>query len=83
MYQCACPAQVCRTLLELRELFDYQAQCIERTATDRAVHEAIVASTTLAHREYEACLDRVLDLEGWDRATLTMPEALRKKQLKS
>ena len=27
VYQCACPAQVCRTILELRELYEYQRNC--------------------------------------------------------
>lgn len=26
----------------------------------------------------EDCLDQVLEIEGWDRATLKMPEGLRK-----
>ena len=83
VYQCACPAQVCRTILELRELYDYQKQCLERTLVDRQVHEAIAASTEIAHREYEACLERVLGLEGWDPVTLEMPATLRKQPLKT
>lgn len=82
VYQCACPAQVCRTLIGLRELHDYQLNCGNRTDTDRKVHEAIAASTAVAHAGMEQCLQQILELEGWDMATLTMPQALRKLQEK-
>lgn len=82
IYQCACPAQVCRTLIGLRELFDYQLNCGNRTETDRKVHEAIGLSTAVAHAEMEQCLRRILELEAWDMETLTMPTDLRKLQEK-
>ena len=28
------------------------------------------------------CLDRVIELEKWDRATLVMPEGLRNRQMR-
>jgi hypothetical protein len=83
VYQCACPAQVATTLLELRDLFDYQAKCGEDDETNREVHQAIAAATVDAHARMERCLDEVLELEGWDRATLTMPAQLRKRPTKS
>lgn len=76
-YQCACPAQVCRTIFELRELYEYQRDCADATDTDREVHGAIAAATAAAHAVMEDCLARVLALEGWDLATLVMPQALR------
>ncbi|QJW84015.1 hypothetical protein HK414_08995 [Ramlibacter terrae] len=79
IYQCACPAQVCRAVFELRELFDYQRQCANDTDNDRRVHEAIAAATEQAHATMEACLAQVLEIEGWDPQTLTLPAALRKK----
>lgn len=82
VYQCACPAQVCNALIELRELHDYQVRCMERSDVDRQVHEAIAAATVKAHDEMEACLKQVLELEGWDPSTLTMPTHLRKKPAK-
>ena len=78
IYQCACPAQVCRAIFELRDLYDYQLDCINDTATDREVHETIAAATERAHAEMEECLARVLEIEGWDPQTLTLPEGLRK-----
>lgn len=83
VYQCACPAQVCQTLLELRELYDYQMQCIETTASDRAVHETIAAAAREAHAAMEACLARLLEIEGWDPATLEMPDNLKKRPAKA
>lgn len=83
MYQCACPAQVSRTIFELRELYDYQTQCANDTANDRLVHETIAAATEQAHVLMEQCLIRVLEIEGWDPSTLTMPESLRKKVAKN
>lgn len=82
VYQCACPAQVCRTLIGLRELHDYQMNCLDRTETDRKVHEAIAASAEAGHREMENCLQHILKLEEWEMSTLTMPLALRKLQEK-
>lgn len=82
VYQCACPAQVCRTLIGLRELHDYQMNCLDRTETDRKVHESIAASAEAGHREMENCLQHILKLEEWEMSTLTMPLALRKLQEK-
>jgi hypothetical protein len=83
VYQCACPAQVATTLLELRDLYDYQVKCRDDDDANRRVHEAIAAATEEAHARMERCLDHVLEIEGWERATLTMPEALRKRATKS
>ena len=83
VYQCACPAQVATTLLELRDLYDYQSKCISDSDTNRAVHSAIAAATEEVHARMEQCLDEVLGLEGWDRVTLDMPAQLRKKPTKS
>ena len=82
VYQCACPAQVCRTLFELRELYEYQKNCGNDTGNDQAVHGAIAAATQRAHAVMEDCLAQVLELEGWDLQTLTMPQALRLKMAK-
>jgi hypothetical protein len=79
LYQCACPAQVCRAIFELRELYEYQKNCGNAAEQDRQVHERIALATERAHAEMEACLERVLEIEGWDRATLEMPQRLRKK----
>ncbi len=82
VYQCACPAQVCRTILGLKELYDYQMACIDRTETDRAVHQAIAFSAADAHAIMERCLKQILKIEGWDMDSLKMPEELRKLQEK-
>jgi hypothetical protein len=79
IYQCACPAQVCRALFELRDLYDYQRQCANDGDNDRRVHESIAAATAQAHATMEACLGEVLEIEGWDPVTLTLPAGLRKK----
>lgn len=83
VYQCACPAQVATTLLELRDLHDYQLMCRKTNEADPRVHDAIAAATEEVHARMEACLDEVLGLEGWDRETLAMPAGLRKKPTKS
>ena len=82
VYQCACPAQVCRAIFELRDLYDYQRNCINETDNDRQVHELIAAATERAHEGMEACLAQVLEIEGWDLQTLDLPERLRRKALK-
>lgn len=79
IYMCACPAQVCQQLLSLVALYEYQEQCGERQG-NQAVHDSIAASTAIAYAELENCLDRILEIEGWDRATLKMPPGLRKLQ---
>ncbi len=84
MFQCACAAQLATTLLELRDLFDYEEKCREGAdESGRRVHDAIARAAREAHERMEQCLDEVLRLEGWDMATLTMPEGLRKKPVKS
>lgn len=82
VYQCACPAQVCSTIFELRELFDYQQNCANDTINDIKVHNTIAAAAEKAHKIMEECLKDVLAIEGWDMTTLDMPETLRKKPVK-
>ncbi|HQT30423.1 MAG TPA: hypothetical protein PLE48_00885 [Thiobacillus sp.] len=77
IYMCACPAQVANQLLSLRELYSYQQTCINDGPLNIQVHARIAEATRKAHAVLEQCLDKILDLEGWDRTTLTMPESLR------
>lgn len=83
IYQCACPAQVATTLLELRDLYDYQMKCLDGTDVDRRVHEAIARATQETHARMERCLQEVLAIEGWDHETLAIPPGLKKKPTKS
>ena len=80
IYMCACPAQVAEALSHLRQLYDYQRNCMQGGSLMLGVHDRIVLATELAHREMEECLDDVLNMEQWDRTTLTMPAGLRKKR---
>jgi hypothetical protein len=77
VYMCACPAQVAGQLLQLRKLFTYQQSCINKGALMADVHLRISESSRKAHAELEQCLNDVLQMEGWDRHTLTMPSGLR------
>ncbi len=79
IYACACPAQVCKAIFQQRSLFIYQAKCLNNTATDVAVHQAIVDAVHRTHAELEECLKQVLELEGWDLETLSMPATLMKR----
>ncbi len=83
VYQCACPAQVCTTLLGLRDLYDYQLKCMEQSGGDRRVHDAIALAAAETHAILESCLEEVLKLEDWDMDSLTMPEGLRKRPSKA
>jgi len=80
IYMCACPGQVAVQLRSLRELFRYQGNCEIEPGNVPAVHQAIAAATAEAYALMEDCLDQVLELEGWDRMTLQMPEGLRRKR---
>ncbi|HWT29171.1 MAG TPA: hypothetical protein VN084_06630 [Methylophilaceae bacterium] len=83
VYQCACPAQVCRTIFELRELYEYQMNCANDTINDQLVHNTIAAAAEQAHALMEECLKQILEIEGWDPENLVMPDALRKKPAKT
>ena len=83
IYQCACPAQVCKAIFELRDLHRYQMDCLNNSDNDFKVHSAIAQAAEQSHALMEACLTRVLELEGWDAASLDMPEPLRAKIRKS
>ena len=76
IYMCACPAQVCREILNLRKLYQYQLDCVAN-AGDPHVHTLIAVQTTVAHRALEECLADIIDHEGWDPETLAMPVHLR------
>ncbi len=82
LYQCACPAQVCKAIFELRELYDYQINCSNDPVNDGNVHRAIAEATDKSHEIMEDCLRTILQIEGWDISTFTMPEALKKKPAK-
>ncbi len=78
IYQCSCPAQVAKHLIEMRSLYKYQQNCLNQTPTDVAVHQRIADDAVRAHAALEECLEAVLMLEQWDRVTLKMPDALQK-----
>ncbi|MCK7490431.1 MAG: hypothetical protein MZW92_00430 [Comamonadaceae bacterium] len=40
----------------------------------------IAESTQQAHALLEDCMEKVLEIEGWDRETLRMPEGMRRKR---
>ena len=77
IYVCACPAQVAEQIRQLRRVIRYQQNCDLQFDTDSIVHKTIAKAGLQAMKIMEDCLDEVLDLEGWDRATMTMPEGLR------
>jgi len=78
IYQCACPAQVAKQLIGLRDLYSYQQNCLNQTDTDVAVHKTIAADAERAQAVLEECLQAVLELEKWDMQTLQMPASLQK-----
>jgi len=82
IYMCACPAQVADSLRQLRALLKYQQGCSSDPANDHNVHAAIAESTIQSHQIMQDCLDRVIALENWDRATLKMPDGLRQRQMR-
>lgn len=78
IFQCACPAQVAKHLIEMRSLYSYQQNCLNQTQTDEAVHQRIADDAVRAHAVLEECLEAVLLLEKWDMVTLEMPASLQK-----
>jgi hypothetical protein len=81
VYMCACPAQVAESVRKLRELYRYQLRCIANPENDNLVHDQIARSTTEAHSIMQGCLDKIVEIEAWDRNTLEMPVGLRQRQL--
>ena len=79
IYQCACPAQVASIMRELRRVESYQLRCLNLSGTDELVHQRISEDVRRAHEVMESCLSTVLEMEGWDIKTLTMPEDLKKQ----
>jgi hypothetical protein len=85
IYMCACPAQVAQVaqaIRSLRELYRYQLQCVEKPDSDPSVHALIAQTTIQSHALMEDCMEKIIEMEHWDRATLQMPEGLRRRQLK-
>jgi len=80
IYQCACPAQICKAIGQMRELHKYQQECLIDQRADHAVHERISRAAEKAHAELEQCLHDVLALEGWNPTTLEMPTDLPKRR---
>jgi hypothetical protein len=82
IYQCACPAQVARLMLALREVHRYEAGCLQRQDAYLAqTHRLIAEATEKAHAIMEQCLQEVMQIEGWQREGLIMPDTLREHQL--
>ncbi len=80
IYMCACPAQVADTLRKVRALYLYQLNCLKAASNDSTVHTTIAQSAIATHAELEACMEKILDIEKWDRVKLEMPPHLRKRQ---
>lgn len=79
IYQCACPAQVTKLVIELVQLYDYQQGCLDSTSTDSDVHRRIAGSVRTMLPIAEECLAEILTLEGWNMQTLQMPARLQKE----
>ncbi len=82
IYQCACPAQVCKAIFELRELYDYQINCASDSKNNALVHKTIAAAAEASHEIMEECLKQILDIEGWNQANFVMPESLKQNSFK-
>ena len=82
LHQCACPSQLCKVILGLRELIRYEQECLDRTPSDAKVHHCIATAAEQCEAIMNDCLDRVLDLEGWDKKNLVMPQNLQEAQLR-
>lgn len=80
IYMCACPGQVAVELRNLRSLYRYQNSCEQDPANDNNVHRLIADATLRAHALMEECMDKVLEIEGWDRETLRMPDGMRRRR---
>lgn len=83
IYMCACPAQLAETIRTVRRLYRHQLGCIAGPDNDGRVHRAIAEVAIATHAQLQDCMDDILRIEQWDRATLRMPEHLRVKQLKA
>ena len=79
IYECACPAQLASQIRETRTLLKFQRECLLKDDNLPEAHNAIITALEKSEAILEACLDEVLDLEGWDRKTLKMPDDLRKR----
>ena len=80
IYMCSCPAQVAEQILHLRALVRYEEDCDRQVNADSVVHKTIAKASMQALQLLEDCLDEVLEIEGWDRTTMTMPEGLRQRR---
>ena len=80
IYMCACPAQLAAQMMELRTLHQYQMNCMSEMPDMADSHRTIADAVFRAHALFEEALDRVLDIEGWDKTSLKMPDGLRKKR---
>jgi hypothetical protein len=78
IYMCACPAQVAKGILDMRQLYMYQQNCLSSGPLNTEVHELIAKTVKQNHQSMEQILDRILTIEKWDRKTLEMPDGLRK-----
>jgi hypothetical protein len=78
IYMCACPGQVAKQVMDLRQVIRYQRDCLAQAKTPSLVHHTIESSSRDAHTVMEDCLEKILEIEGWDRLILKMPEGLRK-----
>lgn len=80
IYMCACPVQLAAQMMELRTLHQYQMNCMSEMPDMADSHRTIADAVFRAHALLEEALDRVLDIEGWDKTSLKMPDGLRKKR---
>lgn len=80
IYMCACPAQVAEAVRNVRSLYRYQIKCLENPKNESIVHSTIAETAIAIHAQLEDCMDKILEIEKWDRTTLQMPPNLRVRQ---
>ena len=81
IYQCACPAQLCMAILQLKDVYKYQLNCGKKDTIDIQIHDHIAQSTEIAHEELVRCLRKILEIDGWDLEKLEISENARLKKL--
>lgn len=46
------------------------------------MHESIATGAVISHAALEACLQEILELEGWDPILLNLPDLLKGKPIR-
>jgi len=81
MYSCGCPEELSEVLMQLRHVRTLMDDCLDTASTDPNTHARVLSMLAIVTPHIEACLGDILESEGWNMETFSLPPAVKARFL--